>query len=145
MASYEAVFTSKKQPCLFPYQRTTYYYKLKAVNDSGASYYSDVVKATTESGDDADADDLSAPEDVEATAVSDSQIKLTWDEVSDADSYYVYRSTSSSSGYSKIGKATTTSYKDSGLSSETKYYYKVKSVNSSGSSTYSTRTYATTE
>jgi len=46
-----------------------------------------------------DSDELTAPEDLEATAVSDSQIELTWDEVSDADYYYVYRSTSSSGSY----------------------------------------------
>ncbi|MDD4768029.1 MAG: fibronectin type III domain-containing protein, partial [Desulfotomaculaceae bacterium] len=92
-----------------------------------------------------DADDLSAPEALDATAVSSSQIKLTWDEVSDADYYYVYRSTSSSGSYSKIGTATTESYKDTGLSSETKYYYKVKAVNSSGASAFSSVIYATTE
>ncbi|MDD2554041.1 MAG: stalk domain-containing protein [Desulfotomaculaceae bacterium] len=95
---------------------TTYYYVVKAVNSSGAGDASDVADATTES-----ADDLSAPEDLEATTLSSSQIKLTWDEVSDADYYYVYRSTSSSGSYSKIGTATTESYKDTGLSSETKY------------------------
>ncbi len=94
---------------------------------------------------DGDSDELTEPEDLEATAVSSSRINLTWDSVSDADYYYVYRSTSSSGSYSKIGTATTESYKDTGLSSDTTYYYVVKAINSDGASDASSVAYATTD
>ncbi len=67
------------------------------------------------------------------------EIKITWNEVANATSYNVYRSTSSSSGYSKIGSTTNTYYSDFNPKSG-KNYYKVTAVNSAGES--STSSYA---
>ncbi|MDO0825144.1 fibronectin type III domain-containing protein [Desulfosporosinus nitroreducens] len=120
---------------------TTYYYKVKAVNSSGTSDYSSVVHATTSD----EANELSVPDDLTATAESSSEIYLDWDSVSNATSYYIYRSTSYSGSFTKITTVTTTSYTDDGLSDDTTYYYKVKAVNSSGISAYSSLVHATTE
>ncbi len=127
---------------------TTYYYKVKAVNSSGTSAYSSKEEVTTNDSDDSDdsdeSDTLSAPTDLRATVESSSEIYLNWDSVSDATSYYVYRSTSSSGTYSRIDITTSSRYTDSDLEEDTTYYYKVKAVNSSGTSSYFAETRATT-
>ncbi|ADY57262.1 cell wall binding repeat 2-containing protein [Syntrophobotulus glycolicus DSM 8271] len=117
-----------------------YYYKVRAHSSAGTSAYSDKVYATTDKNGGAD-----APENLKAESKSASQIKLTWDEVDDADVYYVYRALSSSGTYSKITTVSSTSYTDSSLSAGTTYYYKVQVKNgSSETSTYSNAAHATT-
>ena len=56
-----------------------------------------------------------------------STIYLDWDPVGSADGYVVYRSSSPSSGYSYLGRASSaqTFYTDTGLPSNTSYYYRV--------------------
>ncbi|WP_141694401.1 fibronectin type III domain-containing protein, partial [Desulfosporosinus sp. BG] len=88
---------------------------------------------------------LSTPTDLSATVESSSEIYLNWDSVSNATSYYVYRATSSSGTYSKIATTKTSSYTDTDLSADTTYYYKVSAVNSSDTSSYSSKENATTE
>lgn len=59
-----------------------------------------------------------------------SSIKLSWSKVSSSRGYRIYRSTSKNGTYSKIKDITsnsTLSYTDSDLSSNKKYYYKIKS------------------
>jgi hypothetical protein len=74
---------------------------------------------------------ISAPTGLSAT-VSGTSVSLTWNSVSEASYYKVYRSTSSSGSYDQINSSTYgTSYTDSGLSAGT-YYYKVSAVSSSG-------------
>ncbi|SHH33827.1 fibronectin type III domain-containing protein, partial [Desulfosporosinus lacus] len=87
----------------------------------------------------------SAPTDLTASAKSSSEIYLDWDTESGATSYYVYRAKTSSGTYTKIATTTSSQYTDSDLSEDTAYYYKVVSVNSAGTSTYSAKTYATTD
>ncbi|EHQ91191.1 cell wall-binding repeat-containing protein [Desulfosporosinus youngiae] len=122
---------------------TTYYYKVKTVRNSKTSEYSSKDYAKTLDSDEDDS--LSAPTDLRASAESSSEIYLDWDSVSNATSYYVYRSTTSSGTYSKIGTATSSKYTDSDLKSDTTYYYKVKAVRNSKTSEYSSRDYATTD
>ncbi|MCM1257810.1 MAG: N-acetylmuramoyl-L-alanine amidase [Roseburia sp.] len=64
----------------------------------------------------------------QAEGASGTKIKLTWDKVKDADSFVIYRSTSSGGTYSKIGtaKGTATSYTDSNLQMTKKYFYKLE-------------------
>ena len=57
--------------------------------------------------------------------------------VSGADTYEVYRKTSSKGKYSKIGTTSKTSFTDKKAKSGKKYYYAVKSVNEAGKSDYS--------
>jgi chitodextrinase len=65
------------------------------------------------------------------TAKSSSSIRVSWSSVSGASYYEVYR------GNELRGEATTTSYIDTGLSPNTTYSYRVKAVNYSGSSSFS--------
>ncbi len=63
---------------------------------------------------------------------TDNGIKVTWDKISGASQYTIYRSTYSSSwfgssfgSYTSVGTATTNSYTDSSVTNNTKYKYKV--------------------
>ncbi len=62
---------------------------------------------------------------------------LTWNAVSGATSYKVYRATSQNGTYSLLGTVTATSYINTGAKDGVTYYYKVKAVNSAGESAYS--------
>ena len=62
---------------------------------------------------------------------------LTWNAVSGATSYKVYRATSQNGTYSLLGTVTATSYTNTGAKAGVTYYYKVKAVNSAGESAYS--------
>jgi len=116
---------------------TTYYYKVTAYNSGGESSQFSVVSATTM---------LSTPTEVNAMGTSTSSITVSWDTVSSADGYYVYRSSSDSGTYTRVGTLSTTTYIDTGLSHSTTYYYKVTAFNSDGessqSSVVSAETYA---
>lgn len=98
-----------------------YYYKVRCINKvDGVTGYSDystvrsarVAKAVI----------------ARAEGISGTKIKLTWDKVKDADSFVIYRSTSSGGTYKKIGtaKGTAVSYTDSKLQMTKKYYYKLE-------------------
>lgn len=59
-------------------------------------------------------------------------VALSWDYNSSADHYVVYRSTSSSGTYSKIGTTYSYNYSDENIVDKKTYYYKVTAANSSG-------------
>ncbi|MCG1024851.1 cell wall-binding repeat-containing protein [Dehalobacter sp.] len=117
----------------------TYYYKIQAENPSGLSAYSDIIQATTKS----DNSTLGMPENVIATCVSTSEIDLTWDTVSNADSYNIYRTTADSGIYKIIASVRDSRYIDKSILSGVTYYYKVQAVNSSYTSAYSNVVYST--
>ena len=72
----------------------------------------------------------STPDAPNATAISDSEIEVTWRVQFLATSYKLYRSTSSGGTYTQIGgDIIPTSYDDSGLSPNTAYYYQVQACN----------------
>jgi len=77
------------------------------------------------------------PTGVTATALSYSAISVSWNSSSGATRYKVYRSTYSSGNYSYVTTRSSTSYTDSGLNSNTTYYYKIKACSSSTSSSCS--------
>ena len=104
---------------------TTYYYVVEAVNAAGASAASAQASATT---------GLAAPTGVTATAASATQVNVAWTAVAGATSYTVQRSTTSGGPYSTVGSPTTASFSDTGLTTNTTYYYVVIAVNASGSS-----------
>lgn len=68
-----------------------------------------------------------APGSLSATAVSSSQINLTWSAVSGVSQYNVYRSTTSGGPYTQVGTSATTSFSNTGLAASTTYYYVVRS------------------
>lgn len=77
------------------------------------------------------------PSGLAASPASTTQINLTWNAVTGATSYDVHRSTSSGSGFSEIATPSSNSYNDTGRSAGTRYYYKVRGVNSNGDGAFS--------
>ena len=100
---------------------TSYSYTIYASNSGGNS-------ATASTSGTTLACIPSAPTGLSATAVSGSQINLSWTAVSGATGYYVYR------GSTQIGSTASASYSDTGLTCNTSYSYYVVAYNSSGSS-----------
>jgi hypothetical protein len=90
----------------------------------------------------------SAPTNPAATAVSASQIDVSWDDVSDETGYRVERSPNGTSGWVDVSgnlAAGTTSYQDTGLTASTQYFYRVIAFNGVGDSTPSSVVSATTQ
>ena len=119
---------------------TTYYYRVRAANDVGASDYSNTASATTFEAPPA------PPTNLTAAAVSASQIDLTWDdEAENEDGVEIERLVEggSFSPLATIGPNMTT-YSDTGLSASTTYAYRVRAVNDIGASDYSNTASATT-
>ena len=108
----------------------TYYYRVKAVNSVGTSGYSNIVSGKAKTA-------APAAPSVTAGNSSTGKPKLTWNAVSGATSYRVFRSESRGSGYSLLGTTTATSYTNTGAAVGKTYYYRVKAVNSVGTSGYS--------
>ena len=112
---------------------TTYYYRVKAVNDAGLSPYSNIVSGQSK----AVTPKPSAPVVKIGNSAASGKPMLTWNAVSGATSYKVYRATSQNGTYSLLGTVTATSYTNTGAKAGTTYWYKVKAVNSAGESAYS--------
>ena len=112
---------------------TTYYYRVKACNDAGLSPYSNIVSGQAK----AVTPKLSAPVVKIGNSASSGKPMLTWNAVSGATSYKVYRAASQNGTYSLLGTVTTTSYTNTGAKAGATYYYKVKAINSAGESAYS--------
>ena len=80
------------------------------------------------------------PTGLAATAYRPTQINLSWNVVSGATSYDIYRDTSATGTFSRVGdeptvpSGSTTTYSDTGLTASTLYYYKITSINASGES-----------
>ena len=112
---------------------TTYYYRVKACNDAGLSPYSNIVSGQVKTVTPKPA----APVVKIGNSASSGKPMLTWNAVSGATSYKVYRATSQNGTYSLLGTVTATSYTNTGAKAGVTYYYKVKAVNSAGESAYS--------
>jgi fibronectin type 3 domain-containing protein len=119
-------------------ENTSYYYKIQAVNNTTQSEYSTAVAMKTQTS------VLAAPANLRVSSVNGAKVSLEWNSVTNATSYNVYRSSSSSGTYTKMLTVSATSYTDSSLSNNTTYYYKVKAVNNSSESDYSSVATATT-
>jgi alpha-tubulin suppressor-like RCC1 family protein len=78
---------------------------------------------------------INAPSSLSATAVSFSQIDLTWqNNANNANGFEIERSTSPATGYSLLATVSvnTISYSDTGLATATIYYYRVRAYTNSG-------------
>jgi fibronectin type 3 domain-containing protein len=67
-----------------------------------------------------------------AATSGNAQTVVSWPAVTGAASYNVYRSTTSGSGYARVGTVTATTYTDTGLTNGTVYYYVATAVVASG-------------
>ncbi|MBI4713422.1 MAG: hypothetical protein HY762_09025 [Planctomycetes bacterium] len=102
----------------------TYSYKIRAYNSSGNSGWSNEVY-----------DSLipSTPSNLTATAISDSQIRLTWTDNSDSETNFgIIYATTSDIYYKQLAtvNANTTVYTHTGISGTDAFYYKVYAYNS---------------
>lgn len=105
---------------------TTYWYRVAATGSGGTSAYSNVANATTQTP-----TAPAAPTNLLATAVSGTQINLTWvDNATDETGFVVQRSLD---GTTFTNAATLgvniVSWNDAGRTSNTTYWYRVQAVN----------------
>ncbi len=106
---------------------TTYYYRVQASNAEESSPWSAPASATTVPA---------TPTGVGATAVSSSEIDLSWNSVPGATGYTVERSLDFTNWFVRATTSGTT-YSDGGLQGNTVYYYRVSAANATGSSSSS--------
>ena len=102
----------------------TFSYTVRAVTDHGDSTDSNSASVTT-------VNPPSAISDLAATVMTDVRIDLAWSEPSSDNTitnYYIFRDSTN------IQNTTSTSYSDTGLTSNTEYYYNVFSVSNVGTS-----------
>ena len=80
------------------------------------------------------------PEILNISAVSSNGINIVWEDIANATSYSLFRSTNNNtnSATNIFGSASVTNYTNKGLATNTTYYYCVKAYNTYGSSAYST-------
>jgi titin len=109
---------------------TTYEYQVQAYNTFSTSGFTSVASATTVP---------LTPTGLTATAGSTTQVAIAWAGVTGATGYLLERSTDNAT-WSQIGSTTpdVANYADSGLSSGTQYYYRVRATSNAGNSAYAT-------
>ncbi len=123
---------------------TKYYYRVCAYNAQGNSTYTDAASATTLA---VAATPPASPTLLTATAVSSSQIDLTWiDNSTDETGFKVERASSATGTFTEIAAlgAGVTTYSNTALTASTKYYYRVCAYNAQGNSGYTDTASATT-
>lgn len=98
----------------------TYYYKVRAVTADGTKGdYSSVVYRTC---------DCAAPVVKGGNNAATGKVTLTWDKVSGAKEYVVYRANYSNGTYTKMFTTKNTSYTNTTANAGYTYYYKVKAI-----------------
>jgi hypothetical protein len=123
---------------------TPYWYRIRAKNASGFSAYSNIATATTKPP-------LvtipKAPSALAGTAISISQINVSWvDNATDETGFQLERSLNGAA-FTKIADlgANVITYQNTGLSTATTYYYRVRALNTAGASIYSNVISVTTQ
>jgi titin len=114
---------------------TTYRYRVSAFNAAGASAPSNVATATTT----ATTPPVVAPTRLTATAASSSQINLAWiDNASNETGYAIERSPNGTT-FTQIATvaANVTKFANTGLTANTRYYYRVRALSGTQFSAYS--------
>jgi hypothetical protein len=116
---------------------TSYSYRVRANNSAGDSDYSNTASATTQAASSPPA----APSNLSASAVSSTQINLTWtDNANNEDGFKIERCQGNGcTNFTQIATvgANVTSFSNTGLSPGTRYSYRVRANNSAGDSGYS--------
>lgn len=119
---------------------TENYYKVTAVNDYGESEKSSYTYCYYSGGGGGGTTAPSAPTGVSATNYGTTMVPnicISWNDVSNTDTYKVYRSSSANGSYSQIGSETSSTYLYDSNPMNGNNYYKVKAFNSAGSSPFS--------
>ena len=119
-----------------------YRYRISATGASGNSAFSAEVAATTQS---APIEPPAAPF-LQASAISDTAIQLTWTDV-EAELAYHLESKTEAADWREIAMldAGETSYQNSGLQASTRYYYRIRASNEGGVSPLSAEVSSVTE
>ena len=78
---------------------------------------------------------ISTPTLSSVASAGPSSIKMTWGAISGASGYEVYRATTATGTYTKVGTTTGTSYTNTGLIAGKYYYYKVRAYATAGTVT----------
>jgi fibronectin type III domain protein len=122
----------------------TYTYRVQALNDSGASAFSNVAEASTDPLEPPDA----PPTSLTATSASPNQASLTWQDNSTNESGFDVERCSGAqcTQFLTVGLVgpNVTSHVDSALNSNTTYSYRVRATNNDGASGYSNVAVTTT-
>lgn len=103
-----------------------YTYKVVAVNEIGESEGRYTAAYTLE------LPTPVAPENLVATAISSTQIDLSWDSVLNSKGYFIYRSSAESEPYSRVGTSIEPSFSDLRVSDARTYWYKVSALTDDG-------------
>jgi len=116
---------------------TTYYFRVQALGSSGWSAFSAETSATPA---------VSWPLAPTNLGIipGNAQISITWQDVTGATSYHVYRRAEGSSWPAEpVGTVTGTLFNDTGLANGSRYYYAVAAVKGGNSGAWSNETYGT--
>jgi hypothetical protein len=90
-------------------------------------------------------EELDAPSNLTCNAVSGSQIDLTWDASAGADGYYIYRCTGANcTPTDLVHEESSTSWSDTGLTTNTTYRYRVTAYKANAETDYSATVDCTT-
>lgn len=116
---------------------TKYYYRIRAYNYSGNSGFSNEANATTGAAPAAAAP--AAPTELAATAMSGTEVSLSWKDNADNETGFKIESKPEGGNFTVVGEvgANVKTFTHSGLTAGIKYYYRVLAANAAGNSGYS--------
>lgn len=120
----------------------TYQYKISAINAGGESEHSDQAEIFFY---DPNQPKPATPSGVTITETKSITVMLEWQEVENAISYSIYRSTDPNGEFTKVANSTTPSYMDKPVEASTTYYYKISTASTGGESALSEVVSTTTE
>ena len=99
---------------------TTYYYKIIPIRRVDTTIYTGTTSSIVSTK-----PTLSTPS-IKSLSSGRTSVKLTWNKVSGASGYAVYRSTSKNGNYTRVGFTTKTTMTNTKLKSKKTYYYKIR-------------------
>lgn len=121
---------------------TTYNYRVKAVNGTVSSIFSDIKSASTSLA------VPTAPTALRASAIAATSVILNWTDTSTIETgFYIERSLNNGVTWTRIAQvaANATTYRSTGLVTKTAYQYRVQAFNANGLSTLSNTLLVTTK
>ena len=117
----------------------TYFYEIEATDSSGSSSLSTPASGTTIA-----VTPPSTPSNLSVGGFAATSLTITWSSASGASSYQLLRATISSGPFTQIFSGAGTTFTDTGLTTNTTYYYEVQATNTAGSSPLSSAVPGTT-